>query len=186
MVAQCSPVSTTQKPTSAQQRKRIQDQSNKDEKVRLNPLLTLCTKNIQCCDKPLDEHKWQKTEHWPPQIQCKFRDNFKHKIILTFSNKYLKVLVRLKRPKNTFLFLLDTLCRLGGGYCSCSYQHTPEFFPRKMEFGFAVCERKLELAAGKYINSTGGGGLQETSSRSSCPISSQHKNETQISPSTQC
>lgn len=185
MVAQCSPVSTTQKPTSAQQLKRIQDQSNKDEKVRLNSLLALCTKNILCYDKPLDEHKWQKTEQWPPQIQCKFRDNFKHKIILTFSNKYLKVLAETEEAQDSIpFFLLDSLRRVGGR-CS-SYQHTPEFFPRNIKFGFDVCERKSELAAGKYINSIGTGGLEETSSRSSCPFSLQHTNETQISLSTQC
>lgn len=110
MIAQCSPVSTTQKPTSAQQLKRIQDQSNKEEKVRLNSLLTLCTKNIQCYDKPLDEYKWQKTEHWPPQNQCKFRDNFKHKIILTFSNKYLKVLAETEEAQDSIPFLCLTLC----------------------------------------------------------------------------
>lgn len=55
------------KTISAQQLKRTPDHSNKDEKVRLNSLLTLCIKNIQCYDKLLDEHKWQKTENWPPQ-----------------------------------------------------------------------------------------------------------------------
>lgn len=53
--------------TSAQHLKRIQDHSNKDEKVRLNSLLTLCIKNVQAYDQLLDEHRWQKTERWPPQ-----------------------------------------------------------------------------------------------------------------------
>lgn len=79
--------------------------------------------------------------------ECKFRDNFKHKIILTFSNKYLKVLAETEEGQDSnsipvlffFFFLLDTLCRVGGGYCSWSYQHAAEFFPWKMEFDFVVC-----------------------------------------------
>lgn len=149
MVAQFSPVSTTQKPTSAQQLKRIQDHSNKDEKVRLNSLLTPCTKNTQCYDKPLDEHRWQKTEHWPPQSQHKFTDNFKHKIILTFPNKYLKVLAETEEAQGSFPFFCLTLCARWEGDAVLVHTNMPlSFFQGRWSWAlmFARGSQNLQLA----------------------------------------